>query len=126
MRFLFRSKDEPATLNHVFSGDIPVSCQFVNGWFCKVCDCVTEHEKVDGAQVCCVCKTAKVPTVPLQVIEYKQFRNALTLYSEKIEFEAVKDELLDSGKCSIDWYVQARMQLHSDKILEEVIVNAKY
>ena len=28
---------------------------FKNGWFCKQCDCLTEHEEVKGQQVCVEC-----------------------------------------------------------------------
>ena len=126
MKSLFLHKNEVPTLVHAFRDGSLVSCSFVNGWPCRVCGGMTEHTKIDGAQVCLKCKTAYVPSVPIQVIEYKQFYNSLRHYVEKIEFEAVKDEMYGNGKCSLDWYVQARMQLSSNKILEEVIANAKY
>ncbi len=30
-------------------------CRFLNGWFCKKCGRVTEHEKVEGREVCLEC-----------------------------------------------------------------------
>ena len=36
-------------------GVIPV---LKNGWFCKVCGCVTEHRKVNGKEVCVDCGSA--------------------------------------------------------------------
>ena len=30
-------------------------CRFRNGWFCKQCDCLTEHKKVRDREICLEC-----------------------------------------------------------------------
>ena len=29
--------------------------EFTNGWFCKECDCTTEHRKLNGQEICVKC-----------------------------------------------------------------------
>lgn len=135
MNFLFLHKNEPITQglgmvkSTTFSNGLLADCSFVNGYDCEKCGCLTEHDRVDGSQICKVCGTPKIPLGPTaQFLDYKAYLSAIKFYSDKIEFETIEKILgLPEGdeRGVADW-VQVRGQLHSNKILEEVIRNAKW
>ena len=127
MKLLFHHKDGSVPLAKAFSNGLLATCSFVNGWFCSVCGNVTEHTKIGGAQVCSVCKTRKVPPVhSAHFFDYKEFLASIHFYSDKIEFEAIEKALGPVGdESGVEDWVQVRGHLHSNKLLEEVIKNAK-
>jgi hypothetical protein len=121
MRFLFLNKNKPVTLVNAFSDEkYPAFSRFVNGWFCKICDGVTEHEKMDGAQVCCVCRTSKVSLLhSAQYFEHLRFLSAIHFYSVKIEFEAIASEVCENR--NVSWWLMVKGQLSSHKKYDEAI-----
>ena len=64
MKFLFlehqpsRELDFEIKEQDYFSYDLPVECRFQNGWDCRLCGCLTEHNLVDGCQICSICGTS--------------------------------------------------------------------
>jgi hypothetical protein len=121
MQSLFRKKSKAVKIvDGAFNKSLRNKCRFVNGWFCIVCNGLTEHSKMDGAQVCSVCRTAKVPTVhSAQFVEQQKFLSTIYFYSAKIEFEAIISEVCDDRNTS--WWLMVKGQLSSHKKYDEAI-----
>lgn len=47
--------DSPFKLGATLTFALPAYSRFINGFFCKKCDRVTEHKKVKSTQICLEC-----------------------------------------------------------------------
>jgi hypothetical protein len=45
--------------NETFSNGLPAYSRFKNGFYCSVCDKLTEHKEINGFRICTVCGLKK-------------------------------------------------------------------
>jgi hypothetical protein len=85
-----------AALTKLFEGK-PL---FHNGWFCKQCDCVTEHRNVQGREVCLECGFALGKPKPVVAAQKRDYRakNKDRLAAQKRDYRAKNKDRLAAQK----------------------------
>ena len=72
---------------YCFSNGLSTTVSFVNGWFCSVCDRVTEHVEKDGYRICGGCGLTKAYLVATKVLSAELKHDFLAEKREQHHFQ---------------------------------------
>lgn len=66
--------------------------KFENGWFCKTCGCITEHQKVCGQQVCVICGCRPNGEKPVSYFQRPDIKAKKRAYDQRPDVKARRQE----------------------------------
>jgi len=88
---------------------------FHNGWFCKQCDCVTEHRNVQGREVCLECGFALGKPKPVVAAQQRDYclKNKDRLAAQQRDYRLKNKDRLTAQKR--DYYLKNKDRLTAQK-----------